>query len=113
MASTSGATDDVMNFDTDGHWNLETNEGPAAHAPLSVRGIVLTGPLRVEFLDVSAADSYPKNNIIIMSATFPGTGGGHQSARRSVQPGPSKKVESAGNINQTLTYPLLESNFDV
>lgn len=102
MASTSGATDDVMNFDTDGRWNLETNEEPAAqaHAPPSVRSIVLTGSLRVEFLDVSTADFYPKNNII-MSATFLATGGGHESARLSVD------VASIGNVNQALNIPYL------
>jgi len=106
MASTSGATDDVMNFDTDGHWNPETNQGPAVHAPPSVRGIALTGPLRVEFLDVSPANSYPKHNII-MSVTFPATGGGHQFSRLSVRPDPSTKVESTGNVNQTLTILYL------
>jgi len=106
MASTSVATDGVMNFDTDGHWNLETNQGPAVHAPPSVRGIALTGPLRVEFLDVSAANSYPKNNII-MSVTPPATGGGHQFARLSVRPDPSTKVESTVNVNQNLTIPYL------
>ena len=54
-----------MDFDHEGEWDEEEQEGPAIHAPENIRNIVVS-QYRIEWLNISEPDKnfYAKNQMV-------------------------------------------------
>lgn len=57
----------VINFDSDGIWDIWRQAGPSIHCPDHIKNIVIT-EYRIEWLDMSRpeSNSYVKNHMVSM-----------------------------------------------
>ena len=99
-----------MDFDTDGEWDEKDQIGPAIHAPLDVKAIVVN-QYRVEWLNLSdPKDKYYAKNHMVATLRFakPEYIGDkrYSSARISVELGPEKVVEIYGQEVRSTHIPI-------
>lgn len=98
----------VIDFNSDGEWDVEKHEGPAIHAPDGVKAIAITG-YRIEWLDMSepSIEFYPKNHMVgtaIFATSQWFMGVESKSARISMEV--DVEVSEEDEIEGVIPYPV-------
>lgn len=98
----------VIDFNSDGEWDVEKHEGPAIHAPDGVKAIAITG-YRIEWLDMSepSIKFYPKNHMVgtaIFATSQWFMGVESKSARISMEV--DVEVSEEDEIEGVIPYPV-------